>query len=94
MACKRCASENQSAFNGEVAIHFAGIKGLDKSIVWVFPRFAVCLVCGFAEFAVPERELKVLVDGTPVEGAVVLVENIARSSEKSGIGSPLSETAS
>jgi hypothetical protein len=74
MACKRCASENQSTFNGEVAIHFPGLKGLDKPIVWAFPKLAVCLECGFTEFIVPERELDVIVKGTAVEGAVVFDE--------------------
>jgi len=74
MACKSCKSENQSKFNGEIAIHFPGLKGLNKPIVWMFPQLAVCLQCGFAEFTVPERELSVLVKGAAVEGAVVLDE--------------------
>jgi hypothetical protein len=40
--------------------------------MWVFPKIVVCLNCGFAEFTVPERELQVLSQGSPVEGAVVL----------------------
>lgn len=60
MACQKCSSENQNTFNGEIAIHFPGLKGLDKPIVWVFPKVAVCLECGSAEFVVPERELRVL----------------------------------
>jgi hypothetical protein len=78
MVCKRCASNQQSAFNGEIAIHFPGLKGLDKHIVWVFPKLAVCLECGFTDFTVPKKELSVLVKGTPVEGAVVLTERVAR----------------
>ena len=74
MSCKSCQSQNQREFNGEIAIHFPGLKGLDKPIVWVFPQLAVCLQCGFAEFTVPERELSVLVKGAAVEGAVVLDE--------------------
>jgi hypothetical protein len=76
MARNKCACENYREFNGEVAIHFPGIKGLDKPIVWVFPQLAVCLKCGFTQFTVPERELSVLVKGTVVEGAVVLDERI------------------
>ena len=72
----RCASDNQNAFSGEVAIHFPGLKGLDKPIVWVFPQLAVCLKCGFTEFTVPERELSVLVKGTAVDGAAVLDERV------------------
>jgi len=60
MACTRCSSDNQGSFNGELAIHFPGLKNLDKPIVWVFPKLAVCLDCGFAEFTVPERELSML----------------------------------
>jgi len=82
MTCKGCHSEKQTVFNGEIAIHFPGLEGLDKSIVWVFPKLVVCLHCGFAEFAVPERELQVLTQGSPVEGAVVLTKQGSRSSGK------------
>jgi hypothetical protein len=71
MVCKRCNSENQSTFNGEIALHFPALDGLNKPIVWVFPKLTVCLECGFTEFTVPERELRVLVTHTPVEGPVV-----------------------
>lgn len=71
MACKICASENQKTFKGEVALHFPGLAGLDRPIVWVFPKVIVCLQCGFADFTVPERELSVLVSGRVVPGAVV-----------------------
>ena len=63
MACKRCTSDSQRAFSGEVAIHFPGLKGLDEPIVWSFPKLLVCLECGFTEFTVPERELSVLALG-------------------------------
>ena len=78
MTCKRCGSDGQSVFNGEVAIHFPGPKGLDKPIVWAFPKLAVCLECGYTKFIVPERELSVLVHGTPVEGAIVLAAGTRR----------------
>jgi len=74
MICKGCVSNRQSLFNGEIAIHFPGLKGLNKPIVWVFPKLSVCLECGFTEFTVPERELGVIVTGAAVEGAVVLDE--------------------
>jgi hypothetical protein len=82
MSCKSCLSEHQSNLNGEVAIHFPGLKGLEKPIVWVFPKLVVCLDCGLTEFTVPERELGVIVKGTAVEGAVVLDEK--RPREKGG----------
>ena len=80
MTCKGCHSDKQSMFNGEIAIHFRGLEGLDKPIVWVFPKLVVCLHCGCTEFAVPERELHVLKQGSPVEGAVVLSDRISQAS--------------
>ena len=71
MACKGCHSDRQNVFNGEIAIHFRGLEALDQCIVWVFQETVVCLHCGFTEFTVPERELQVLSQGSPVEGAVV-----------------------
>jgi hypothetical protein len=79
MTCKRCRSDSHSVFNGETAIHFPGLKGLDKPIVWVFPKLAVCLECGFTEFTIPERELRVLATGEAVAGVVVLDKKVARS---------------
>jgi hypothetical protein len=70
MNCMNCGSDNRQIFNGELAIHFPGFDGLDKPIVWVFPKLSVCLNCGFTEFSVPARELSVLRHGKPVEGAV------------------------
>jgi hypothetical protein len=61
MSCKSCQSRSQRNLNGDIAIHFPGLKGLDKPIVWVFPKLLVCLNCGFTEFALPEKELGVLV---------------------------------
>ena len=83
MLCRRCAFDNHDTFNGEIAIQFTGLKGLDKPIVWTFPKLAVCLECGFTTFTVPERELRVLVKGEAVEGAVVLDTKVARSEEAS-----------
>ena len=78
VTCKGCHSDRQRMFNGELAIHFRGLEGLDKPIVWVFPKLVVCLHCGSTEFTVPERELQVLVQGSPVKGAVILDETADR----------------
>jgi len=43
-----------------MAIHYPGLKNIDKPVVCVFPELVVCLDCGTAEFAVPEAELRVL----------------------------------
>jgi hypothetical protein len=88
MTCKGCHSEKQSVFNGEIAIHFPALEGLDKPIVWVFPKLVVCLDCRFTEFAVPERELQVLKQGSPVGGAVVLSERAANASGDVKMKSP------
>jgi predicted nucleic-acid-binding Zn-ribbon protein len=60
MPCKSCGSENLGKFTGEIAIHFSGLKNINEPHVWVFPALVVCLNCGFAEFAVPETELRLL----------------------------------
>ena len=73
--CKSCAGLNLKTFNSEVAIHFPGLNGLNKPIVWVFPKIAVCLNCGFTEFLVPEGELRVLIEGKRADGAVVFDED-------------------
>ena len=60
MSCKSCHSENQRNFTGEIAIHFPGLKGLNKPLVWVFPKLLACLDCGLTEFAIPDTELRQL----------------------------------
>ncbi len=80
MASKRCTSDNQRAFSGEVAIHFPGLNGLDKPIVWVYPKVMVCLECGLTEFTVPEKELSVLAAGLAAAG--VLDKKVAQSPEE------------
>jgi hypothetical protein len=52
-----------------MAIHYPGLKSIDKPVVWVVPELVVCLDCGTAEFAVPEAELRVLAkDDTAAAG--------------------------
>ncbi|HTS09564.1 MAG TPA: hypothetical protein VMP68_28625 [Candidatus Eisenbacteria bacterium] len=58
--CRSCSSEERQSFGGEVALHFHGLDGLNKPIVWVFPEILVCLNCGFAEFIVPDEQKKLL----------------------------------
>jgi hypothetical protein len=66
LACKSCWSDKLRKFTAETAIHFPGLKDLDKPIVWVFPELLVCLNCGNAEFAVPETELCKLAKGAAI----------------------------
>jgi predicted nucleic-acid-binding Zn-ribbon protein len=63
MPCKSCGSENLRKFTAEIAIHFSGLKNINEPHVWVVPELVVCLNCGFAEFAVPETELRRLAKG-------------------------------
>ena len=63
MTCATCGSTNESKFTGEIAIHFPGLKDLNKPVVWVFPEIFVCLDCGEARFVVPECELRSLTKG-------------------------------
>jgi hypothetical protein len=61
MSCKQCSSANlKEDFTGEIAIHFPGLTGLGKPIVWVFPQLVICLDCGLAQFAIPDAELRIL----------------------------------
>jgi len=65
MKCRSCgASLVVQQLNGEVALHFPGLDGLKKPIVFVFPRVLVCLQCGIAEFAIPEELLATLKEVT------------------------------
>ena len=59
MACNRCSSENQTRFDAEI-LHSPGLEGLNKRTAWVFPAVVVCSDCGFAEFTVPEAEMRKL----------------------------------
>jgi len=61
MACKSCQSKNQRNLYGELAIHFPGVDGLSKPIIWVFPKLMVCLDCGATELTIPEPELQRLI---------------------------------
>jgi hypothetical protein len=55
MPCEACGSVNQKKYCAEMGIHFLGLKGINKPVVWVFPEVVVCLDCGMTEFFVPKR---------------------------------------
>jgi len=67
MVCPRCSPDKLTKCNPEISIHFPGWIGLDKPTVLVFPQLAVCLKCGFAEFQIPEGELRKLVEDAPLK---------------------------
>jgi hypothetical protein len=60
MKCRLCESNHLRRFTGEIALHFPGLKNIDKPVVQVFPEVWVCLNCGCSEFSVPENQLLVL----------------------------------
>ena len=61
MRCRSCGdSLGAQTFNGEIALHFPGRDGLTIPLVLVFPKVLVCLDYGFAEFAVPDEQVKTL----------------------------------
>ena len=57
MLCASCGSENLGKFTAEMAVHF---NGEDEPPAFVFPKIAVCLTCGVAQFALAEAELRLL----------------------------------
>jgi hypothetical protein len=60
MACKSCVPGNQAEFSSEICLHFSGLKNIDKTGVFVFPKLLVCLDCGATTFAVRPTELLIL----------------------------------
>ena len=60
MHCKSCQSTRQRVFSGQINIHSPGYEGLTKPTVMLFPKVVICLDCGFAEFEIPEAELRQL----------------------------------
>jgi len=67
MVCQRCSSEKQNKFKAEINLHFPGWEGLEKPTVLIFPDVIVCQNCGYANFDVPEGELRTLAEGAEEE---------------------------
>lgn len=63
MACKKCASEKQQYFSGELSVAFLAIEKLKQSPVYVVQKILVCLDCGYTELIVPTAELDQLRQG-------------------------------
>ena len=77
MACKRCGSENQEEFAGELAASFSGIENINQRPVYVCQRIFICLVCGHTELMVSAAELKRLRKGSVTDHAA---RNVAKGS--------------
>jgi len=61
MICIRCASARK-LFTSEIAIHFFGKQGLDRPLVRLSPKLEICFNCGTAEFFIPDKERRELID--------------------------------
>jgi hypothetical protein len=53
MACKKCGSEAQQEFPGELNVNFPGVQGVNLSPVYIPLSIFVCLDCGFTELVIP-----------------------------------------
>jgi hypothetical protein len=76
MSCRSCQSQRQRNFGSEICIHVPGLKGLDKPLVWAFPKLVVCLDCGFTEFRLEENELCLLAEGSMEQVAAADISRI------------------
>lgn len=68
MTCKTCGSDQQAKFDAEIAIHFPGLKSLNKPHFWVFTELFVCLNFRMSEFAISEDQLRRLGKGEAAAG--------------------------
>ena len=57
MSCYACNLTRLQKFESEVIIHFSRLRDIEKRPVVLSPELSVCLVCGRAEFVVPEKQL-------------------------------------
>jgi hypothetical protein len=80
MFCLLCGSGNQAGLTVEMVIHFSGLKNLDKPGVWVFPKFFVCLDCGYCYFTVPQRELASIAHTLEISSPTLESSDMADSS--------------
>jgi hypothetical protein len=78
IGCPSCSSKNQRILNAELGLHFPGLQGLDKPIVWAFPEVLICLNCGFAVFALADAPLKEL-GQTYTDDDLSGTDNLARA---------------
>jgi hypothetical protein len=53
--CKMCSSGSQIELKSEICLHRRA--GFEKPAIFIFPKIAICLQCGFAEFVMSDKEL-------------------------------------
>jgi ribosomal protein L40E len=56
--CNTCGSTSLNNLRAELALHFNGLKNIDKPVLWTFPEVVVCTDCGEADLHVPPHELQ------------------------------------
>jgi hypothetical protein len=56
--CCSCGSTSVNKFTAEIALHFTGLKNIDKPVLWSFPEVPVCMDCGQAHFHITPKELQ------------------------------------
>jgi hypothetical protein len=60
MTCQACGLRNKTEFSAEMIVHLSGLRDIDYSGVFVFPKVLVCMDCGSARFKFSETELALL----------------------------------
>jgi hypothetical protein len=60
MTCKSCGSKKVRNYKAEIAILLPEPENRAEPTVLVWVEVAVCSACGVAQFAVPNRELRLL----------------------------------
>ena len=56
--CNTCGSTRVNKLRAELALHFDGLKNIDKPVLWTFPEVVVCTDCGEADIHFPPHELQ------------------------------------
>jgi len=60
MLCEHCGSSNGKEFGTEMNIHLPCPMSLDEPGIFVFPKLAICLDCGFARGLLREDEVRLI----------------------------------
>ena len=56
--CITCGSTRLNKLRAELALHFNGLKNIDKPVLWTFREVVVCTDCGEADIHFPPHELQ------------------------------------
>jgi len=62
MRCTNCTSSHLQEFPAEVNIHLPDVRNATEPGVFVFPKFLICLDCGFSSFTLQASELEAMRD--------------------------------